>query len=658
MYLSRLYIKNYRSIKELDIQFTKGKSVIIGRNNAGKSNIIKAIDLLLGENIPTYAKAENITENDFYSWKEVVDGKTIVKSAKELFIWCELTRELNEPLNYDEIYKCYGYYVYSEKTGEWEIVDGKKRPIKRHIRLPRETIPNNYSKLFEINEDDNDDKKWVDPKLRHQEPFEKEFNDKYIFAFAFIAKKDEEGKIIKDIRFLYCEDINSSWILAFRASVRNELLQSAIIPSFRDPQNQLRLSNWTWYGKLMKHLTADHAESDKLQEAFKNVKEVADGIFENVKDKVSSTSLKVAFPETELHFQFNADTKIDIYKNCLIYVDDGFKSLLTEKGSGIQSATIIGLFNYYTQYVNTVTSALLCIEEPEVYLHPHARRVISDRLDEFLNNNKNQVILTTHSVEFIRTVGEDLNIVLVRKHEDNTVAAPIKIKKYKDLLIDNNQNEIFFADKVVVCEGYDDFILRAVAKEAYPQKLDERNISIVSAGSKDNISRFVKLILELGLKCFVFADFDYFLRDKKDERKKYGENVKAHESVSNLGKEFFTQPYIFGDEGTKTISRIDKTRNDIKTKNERVFYTAKKIDDVAGNKELANLLNDLRTNGICILDGEIEDLSKQAEFISSTNKLSLDKLFEINAKLAQGSKMSDIFDVRVISEFLKIVIER
>ena len=83
----------------------------------------------------------------------------------------------------------------------------------------------------------------------------------------------------------------------------------------------------------------------------------------------------------------------------MLYVDDGFKSLLTDKGSGIQSAVIIGLFSYYTKYVNAVTSALLCIEEPELYLHPHARRLISDRLTDFIGE-KNQVIITTHSADF------------------------------------------------------------------------------------------------------------------------------------------------------------------------------------------------------------------------------------------------------------------
>lgn len=43
MYLSRLVIHNYRSIKYLDLGFAKGKNVIVGKNNAGKSNIINVL---------------------------------------------------------------------------------------------------------------------------------------------------------------------------------------------------------------------------------------------------------------------------------------------------------------------------------------------------------------------------------------------------------------------------------------------------------------------------------------------------------------------------------------------------------------------------------------------------------------------------------------
>jgi len=61
MYLSKVFIKNYRSIKELEVSFKKGKNVIVGRNNSGKSNIVKAIDIVLGERSPDWDKSENIS---------------------------------------------------------------------------------------------------------------------------------------------------------------------------------------------------------------------------------------------------------------------------------------------------------------------------------------------------------------------------------------------------------------------------------------------------------------------------------------------------------------------------------------------------------------------------------------------------------------------
>ena len=37
MYVSRLVIRNYRSIKHIDISLDKGMNIIVGKNNSGKS---------------------------------------------------------------------------------------------------------------------------------------------------------------------------------------------------------------------------------------------------------------------------------------------------------------------------------------------------------------------------------------------------------------------------------------------------------------------------------------------------------------------------------------------------------------------------------------------------------------------------------------------
>jgi putative ATP-dependent endonuclease of the OLD family len=61
MHVSRLFIENFRSIERLDLSFRPGVNILVGRNNAGKSNIIRALDVLLGEYSPTYQKGEVIT---------------------------------------------------------------------------------------------------------------------------------------------------------------------------------------------------------------------------------------------------------------------------------------------------------------------------------------------------------------------------------------------------------------------------------------------------------------------------------------------------------------------------------------------------------------------------------------------------------------------
>ncbi len=647
MYLSRLFIKNYRSIKELDLQFLPGKNILVGRNNAGKSNIIRALDLVLGENSPTWAKSDNVTVNDFYSWKDIIDGNVVTNSVDEFHIWCELRRDVGESLNYEELYKCFGFYLY----GEYNQEANQRVPC----RVPHADLPNKHNIIFAINADDNQNKIYINPKLRNQRTFESQFENKHNFAFSFLASKDEDGRIFKEIRFLYRESEKHNWLLSFSAPIRNELLQSAIIPSFRDPANQLRLTNWSWYGKLMKRLTDNHANSQELLEAFGKVKDVADGIFASVKTTVAQSSLEVAFPGTELFFQFNADTQNDLYKNTVIYVDDGFKSQLIEKGSGIQSATIIGLFNYYTKNINTVTSALLCIEEPEVYLHPHARRVISDRLDDFLDGGKNQVILTTHSSEFIRTTSAELNIILVSKEINNTtVGRTLNIREFGDMLVDNNQNEMFFADKVIVCEGEDAYILRLVANELFPKKLDEQNVSVVMVGGKDNLAKMCKLVLKLGLKCFVLADFDYLLRDKSDERNKY--EAKPHESLLSLGEPFFSQSCIQGETGPDVFQKIQKVRAYLKKTNENGFYCSKKAEEFK-DERLLGFLSELRKNGVGVLNTEIEGLVKDVSLLNHS-KVTLETIFDINARLLNGAKITEIFETLEIGEFLEAVLAR
>ena len=64
MRVENIRIQKYRSIDDVVISFPANKPVVLfGPNNAGKSNILSAIDRLLGEKYPTYIE---MLESDYF----------------------------------------------------------------------------------------------------------------------------------------------------------------------------------------------------------------------------------------------------------------------------------------------------------------------------------------------------------------------------------------------------------------------------------------------------------------------------------------------------------------------------------------------------------------------------------------------------------------
>jgi putative ATP-dependent endonuclease of the OLD family len=65
MYLASLEIKNFRSIKELKVDFRQGLNVLVGRNNTGKTNLLHAIRHALG---PSASRGEALwlDRDDFH----------------------------------------------------------------------------------------------------------------------------------------------------------------------------------------------------------------------------------------------------------------------------------------------------------------------------------------------------------------------------------------------------------------------------------------------------------------------------------------------------------------------------------------------------------------------------------------------------------------
>src|SRR5882757_5671286 len=64
MHISKLVLVNYRNFPIANVRFKKGINTIIGENGSGKTNLFRAIRLLLDDNMAR--SAYRLDENDFH----------------------------------------------------------------------------------------------------------------------------------------------------------------------------------------------------------------------------------------------------------------------------------------------------------------------------------------------------------------------------------------------------------------------------------------------------------------------------------------------------------------------------------------------------------------------------------------------------------------
>lgn len=91
MKITKLKISNYRTFENIDINFDDFYSAVCGQNDAGKSNIVRALRAVLREdNIYGRARRHRISAlRDYPRWKETIDGEKEVSIAIELTIFRE-----------------------------------------------------------------------------------------------------------------------------------------------------------------------------------------------------------------------------------------------------------------------------------------------------------------------------------------------------------------------------------------------------------------------------------------------------------------------------------------------------------------------------------------------------------------------------------------
>jgi putative ATP-dependent endonuclease of the OLD family len=429
MKITQITIKNFRAYRQETVITFEDLTVLIGKNDIGKSTVLEALDIFFGNRSLDFGdKNISAAENEnivigvaFKDFPEtIIIDETVPTSLEDEYL-------LNQAGNL-EIHKEYKFgskvtnqtYLISNHPTNEKLADLLTLKItelkKRAADLEIDKTLYDGRKSSEIRE-----------QIRFAIP-EKTFEVRRI-------KIDEEG--LKNI----WEKLNS--ILPIFALFQSDRPNSDKDSEIQDP---MKIAT----REVLKELEPQLGEiKEKIE---KRIEEIAQLTVEKVAEmnKEIATNLKPFFPK-----EIKWDTLFSP-----ILTSDGVP--LAKRGSGVRRLVLINFFRAEAERKmkdKNATSVIYAIEEPETSQHPNWQKELIKALLSLSNTPNTQVIMTTHSPELARLIPVDcLRYIRFDEHpkiEFGTEENLVDIVKSLGVLpnITENKSEL----KLIVCvEGPSD----------------------------------------------------------------------------------------------------------------------------------------------------------------------------------------------------------
>jgi len=205
--------------------------------------------------------------------------------------------------------------------------------------------------------------------------------------------------------------------------------------------------------------------------------------------------------------QIFPNLKLDVKQGHQIVVVKSDKHEMPQESIG---AGIVEIIIFLTHLIGT-ENHVFAIDEPELHLHPHAKRSVSDLIN--LAAMKNQIICITHSTNFIH-IDSVNNIVCVKdmKGHSELILLPDSYFNQEEInklhrITESRQKEFFFARSVLLVEGDTEAGAIPIFAKKIDQDLNMNNVSVISVDSH-YFALFIKLLRGFKIPNMVMLDFD------------------------------------------------------------------------------------------------------------------------------------------------------
>lgn len=545
MKISRIQIKNYRCLKDLDIDLND-YTALIGANGSGKSSVLYALHW--------FFRGNQLSAEDVYKPVSGAEPDTIDVTVT----FKDLTSR-----DRDQLEK-YGRGDTAVFRRSWTVSDSKSKIIGNAMQGP------GFAELRSLTKQGEYRPAYM--KLRQGIADLKDLGaapSKLDIEEALIEWESEESH---KSQLLAIDPEDATHLFGFSGqSVIENCFRMILIPAASTITEEVDGTKKgsaidTLVGALATKASAGAREAwitkyssaiDELSMTVrKSVEQAAGAQIGRINSRLSAL-----IPDASVDFTPDVpDWVPNPYANILTEVTiDGSSAHISRQGHGVQRAVMIAMFQsivpdaeYVSAYheplegesdaeaqerlekiLDSLPVIMVCIEEPEIYQHPIRARTFARVLTELASESSAQVLLATHSPYFIMPEEfEGIRRFSIQGNASNIESTSLsrlastlqkpeeQIRKTLEQKLPSAFSESFFSDAVVVVEGVTDKIVLESLAEIMGKTFDAEGIAIVDVSGKGSIATS-KVLLE----SFSVPTYTIFDGDSNGAQRKYPQDT-------------------------------------------------------------------------------------------------------------------------------------
>lgn len=642
MKISKIEVKNYRILKNASLDIEEDVTLIVGRNNSGKTSLTEVFYSFFGDDHSRF-RFEDFSiacYNDYqlaYSlFCKSLAAKGVKKDEFEKQYIELLPRiELSLFIEYDQgddgklatindyimdldpdrkdIYICCKYLVQNVT----ELMNDFKIVSKTFGNNLINYLRNNYAKYYCVKYFAFDR---LDPAVYKE--IEKPKKIANIFDTQFIAAQRRFDDQSKD---------------------RSKTLSKGFEKYYQNNKEQHQ-----------KDVSGIDAELTKFSNYLNRKYET---LFKGVFDDLSLFGItnNANIPKLLLKAFFDSE-KILNGNTQLFYKHDDEENLLPESYNGLGYSNLIymilqfvGFFEVFDKMIPRPNFQIIFIEEPEVHLHPQMQHVFIKNIKDFIKRKRNwkvQVIITTHSSHIIEESGflniryfdnskDEIEIKNLSEFSKNASSEVLTfLKQYMTL----KKCDMFFADKVIMAEGTVERLLLPEIINKGHLSLKSQYLSIIEIGGA-YAHKFADLLDFIGVKTLIITDID---------------SINIQKESCPVKKGITTSNAVL----KNWLPQISSLHDLVKLKSEKKVNYNKKIRVAYQVPEIGNKLDDcgrsfeeafiLKNSGYLAYSQKGEEIKRL--FSSLSNSEIRDNSFAL-AKQLQNKKTDFAFDIMLLDQW-------